>query len=98
MVDAVVDDHLLHLERIDALQASDVEAEFAGVGAALVMGVDATSRAEEVLRRIRVELIDAKPIRTFEDPEAALRCCGDDRSTSPAHRTIAVSRIDQTVR
>ena len=94
MIDAVVNGHLLHIERVEILQAPHVETVLARIKATLVVGVDAARRAEEVLRRVRFELIDAKGVRTFRDSKAADRYCRDHSPTSPAHRTVAMLRID----
>ena len=98
MVHAVVNRYFFDFKGIDPLQTADVEAVLVRVGPPLMMRVDATCRAEEMLRCIRVELIEAKRIIATRDPEAANRSGRDDCATSPAHRTIAMSRINQPVR
>src|SRR5690606_18026243 len=57
MVDAVAGRHLAQVERIDALQAGDVEPVLVGVRAPLVVGVDAAYPAEPVARGHGVELV-----------------------------------------
>ena len=47
----VVDDHLAEIERRDAFEAGDVDAQLVGVRAALVVGVDAADRCRNDARR-----------------------------------------------
>lgn len=57
-MDAIHDRHILELIRIYALQAADVKTELLGIGAPLVMGVDATDGAKKMLGGESVELIE----------------------------------------
>ena len=58
MVHTVIGRNRTKIERIYAFQAANVVAVLVGVGPALMMAVDATVRAEVVLRGLRVELIE----------------------------------------
>ena len=48
---------LRDIERIDSLEASEIEAVLFGIGAALMMGIDAANGAEVVFGCLGVELI-----------------------------------------
>lgn len=63
-----------------------------------MMRIDPTRGAEKMFRRVRVELIDGKRPFALHDSKAIdARSC-DDRASAPAHRTVAVPRINQTGR
>jgi hypothetical protein len=68
VVHTVVDCDLRQFERVDAFETPDIETVLPRIGPPLVMGVDTTRRAKEVLGGLRVELIEAEAVRTFGDP------------------------------
>lgn len=69
---AIVDDHFAEIERRNAFQAGDVDAELIGIRAALVMGIDAADLAEVMLRDLRVEAIGRELVLTLQKLEAVL--------------------------
>ena len=95
MVYAVVDRYFLDVEWIHFLETSDIEAIQARIGSSEMMRVDAASRTEKMLRGIRVELIDGKRLFPFRDSEAIEVCRRDDCAAAPAHRAVAMSRINE---
>src|SRR4249920_2490854 len=84
MVHAVDDGHLGEVERADAVEAGDVDAVLVGVRATLVVGVDAATRAEEVLRGAGVELVGGERVRAGEDLDPADRRRYRDRAAHAA--------------
>ena len=61
MIDTVENRHRLKLERIrNSRETADIDAVLVGVGASLMMGVDAADRTEIVLRRLGIELVQAQ--------------------------------------
>ncbi len=57
MIDPINPRHLAQIARIDAVENGDIDAIFIGIGAALVVGVDAADLAEPMFRRMAAELI-----------------------------------------
>lgn len=95
MVYAVVDRYFLNVERIHSLETSDIEAIQARIGSSEMMRIDAAHGAEKMLRGIRVELIDGKRLFPFRDSKAIEGRRRDDCAAAPAHRTVAMSRINE---
>ncbi len=62
MIDAVINGDLLEIERADALNASDIDTIFVGIGAPLVVGVNAAFGAEIVFRTLRSKLVKAQHV------------------------------------
>ena len=71
MVNAVIGWDVRDGERIDTFQAANVVPVLRGIGAALVMRVDAAVEAEVVLCRVGIELVELQMLRTLEDADAA---------------------------
>jgi hypothetical protein len=67
MIYPVTNRHGVEVERIDALETADVIPVLQGIRTSLVMGVDATDRAEEVLSCERVELVHLQDVVTTND-------------------------------
>lgn len=57
MVDSVIDLDVGNFEGVDSLQATNIETVLFWIGAALMVGVDFTNRAEKVPGYICIELI-----------------------------------------
>ena len=57
MVYPVVDDNAIEIKWATTLKTRDIDAIFFGIGAALVVRIDATYRAEVMFRLFRVELV-----------------------------------------
>lgn len=99
MVHAIQNLYRLQLEWIfNALEAADIKAECIGLGAALVVRVDATDRAEIVLRRPGIELIKTQIFLARNNFKPIERHGGNDGAPSPAHGTSAMARFKQSVR
>jgi hypothetical protein len=56
----IVDGYLRKIERTDPLQACDIDTVLLRIRTALVMGVDATTRAKVMSCGVRVELVKAE--------------------------------------
>ena len=98
MVDAVIRGNPGNGQRIDALKATHVVAVLLWIGAALVVGVDATARTEIVLGRVRIELVERQVFRALDDVDATQRHRGNHRAFAPANRTIAAPWINDAIR
>lgn len=57
MIQTVERRHVCNIKRVDPVEAPDVEAVLLGIGAALMMGIDAANGAEVVFGCLGVELI-----------------------------------------
>ena len=78
-----------------ALQTSRIRAELAWIGTALVEGVNPAFRAEIVLSRAGIELIQRQRIFTFEDFHA-IEIGGN--SDGPAHPAIGAGAAPRRVK
>ena len=61
------------IEGTDPIEASHVHRDLGGIETALVEGMNATARAEMVLRGVRVELIGGNGILSGEEPQRRAR-------------------------
>ncbi len=98
MQHAVVDRCLLYVKRVNILKTSDIETELLWIRASLVVGVDSTGGAEIVFRCVGIELVAAKMVGAFDDSQSADGSRGHDAAASFAHRTVAMSRVDESLR
>jgi hypothetical protein len=92
VVHAVGDGHLREVEWADAVQAGDVDAVLVRIGPALVVGVDAAARAEEVLGRAGVESIARQGVLALKNFDATHLRGDDDRAAHAAVGAIAAER------
>ena len=97
MIYTVIGGYILNIEGIDAFQAADIESVLIGIGPSLVVGIDAAIRAEIVLRRAGIELIEFQVLRAFDDAYAAQRHRSDDSSLAPANGAIASPGIHDAI-
>ena len=67
MMQSIEDRHIGQRERIDALEATHVVAILVGIGAALVVGVDATDRAEIMPCSSGLELVEREVLGAADD-------------------------------
>jgi hypothetical protein len=67
MIDPVHHAYLLEIERADPVEACHVHPKLIGIRAPLVVRVDATVRAEEMLRRACIEPITGQGLLAFND-------------------------------
>ena len=67
MMQSIEDRHIGQRERIDALETTHVVAILARIGAALVVGVDATDRAEMVPCSSGLELVEREGLGSADD-------------------------------
>ena len=65
MINAIVDRHIRDVERVDALQTCNIVAILAGIGPPLMVRIDPTFGTEEVLRGLRVELVELEVLPAF---------------------------------
>lgn len=98
MVHAVVSRDVAEVERIDALQATDVVSVLLRVGAPLVVRIDAAHGTEIVLRRHGVELVELQYLLALHDADAGQRHRGHDGALAAANRAIAAPWILDAVR
>jgi hypothetical protein len=97
MVDPVTDRNLWNVKRIDALQAADIVCVLLGVGAPLMMSVNATDGAKIVLGRVSVELVNPDVFGAFDDVKPTSRHKRHDCAATPTVRAVATPRIDDTI-
>lgn len=97
MVNAIIGRHVLNQKGIDALQAADVVAVLFRVRTALVVGVDAAHRAEEVLRGVGVEFITRERRLTLDNPDTRQRDGRHDCPFATADRAVAAAWIHHTI-
>jgi len=97
MVDAVIGRNVRNGKRIYPLKAANVVAILLGVGAALVMSVDAAIAAEVVFGGVRVELIEPQVLGALNDADAAQWHRGNDGALAPANGTIAAPGVNDAV-
>src|SRR5262249_1786034 len=71
VVDAVVDDNVLEIERAQPRQASNVHAVLVRIRSSLMVGIDTAFRAKEMLCRTRIELVDGQRFGAAENINAA---------------------------
>ena len=85
MVRTVVHRHRLKIERADSFEACDIDTVLLGIRTPLVMGVDATTRAEVMLRGVAVELVEAEQFAALGNIDAVQirRHCNP-----PTHATV----------
>ena len=98
MVDAVIGRHIGYGRGIDALEAANVVSVLPGIGATLVVGVDAADGAEIVLGGAGVELVEPEIRGAFDDADSIKWHGSDDRSLASADGAIASPRLDDAVR
>lgn len=67
MVDSIVDLDIVDFERVNALQATNIEPIFLRIRSALMMRVDSADRAKEMTCYFGVELILAQKLRALYD-------------------------------
>lgn len=98
MIDTVEDRNRSKVKRIDALEASYVVPELLGVAATLMVGVNATDRAEIVLGCHGIELIEAQLIAAAHDSKVGEwnRCHNGASATTDG--AVTAPRIDYAVR
>ena len=89
--------HLAQIRRGDAVQNRDIDAVFIGIGAALVVGVDAACFAKPVFGGVGVELLQRQVISAFQDVDPKKRGRYHNRAASAAERAIAAARGVQAV-
>jgi hypothetical protein len=97
MVHTVIGTDVPQVERIDALQAADVVSILFGVGAPLMMGMNAADGAEIVPRRVRVELVHAEMLGALGDVQSTQWHRRHDRASTPTIRAVAPSRADNPI-
>ena len=85
MVYAVHDRHVFEIERAHLVEASDIDAILVGIRSPLVMFVDTTMRAKEVLRRACVEAVASQDVLSLQNAAPAHLRRHDD---SAAHSAI----------
>jgi hypothetical protein len=88
---------LSEIKWADAFQARRIDAELLGVGATLMVGVDAALRAEVVLRRPGVELVKRQSLGARSDVQILQPRAQYDRTAHPAQRAIAPAGTVQAV-
>lgn len=71
MIHAVVRRYWTKLKWVNALKAADVVSVLLRVGSALMVCIDTAYRAEIVLRRLGIELVQTENVGTFYDANAS---------------------------
>lgn len=101
MVHAVIDGNNLEIEGGNTFEAGSIYTKLVWAGAALVEGVNPAFRAEIVLSRTGIELIQRQRIFTFEDFHAIEIGGNSDCSAHPAigagaapRRVKAIGKFD----
>src|ERR1700704_3127160 len=97
VIDTVIGRHMGNVEGIDALQATYVETVLLRVRTALMVRVDPAVATEIVLRSHGIELIDLQNLPTFDNSYGRQGNGSDYCTLSSADRTVAPSRINDTV-
>src|SRR5207302_367744 len=85
MAGTVVDRHPLKIERTHPLKACDIDTVLPGIRTALMMGVDATARAEVMLCGVGVELVKREQFAAPSNVDA-IQIRG--HRNRPAHATV----------
>ena len=98
MVNAVTHGDFIKIEGADPFEAGNIHAELIRIGPALVVRVDTAPGTEIVLRRHRVELIDAEAIFTGQNIEVTYFCSYCDSATHPAKAAGATACRVETIR
>jgi hypothetical protein len=97
MVDPIVERHIRHEVRINAIEAAEIESVLVRLGTAAVVGLDAAAGTEIVFGRHRVEAIDGEQLLALDDSQAFQWNGAHDRAFSAAHRTSATTGVDDAV-
>lgn len=71
-------------ERIDTVDARDIEPILTGLAPSLVVGIDAADAAEIVLGLLGVPLVERQLVLSFDDSQALDRHACHDCALSPA--------------
>src|SRR3954463_9412012 len=92
MMHAVKHRDLRKIEWADAVQARHIDAELAGIRPPLMMGIDAAARAEVMLGRPGVELIESQRLGAGGNLQIAEFGGHRDSPAHPAKGTVAAPR------
>jgi hypothetical protein len=98
MVGPVTGRNLRDVKRIDAFQAADVVRVLLGIGAPLMMSVNAADRAKVVLGCVSVEFVNPDVFGAFDDVKPTQRHKCHDCASTPTVRAVTTPRIDDTIR
>src|SRR3954468_339872 len=93
LLGTIADGNLTQRVRVHALDASYIESNHAWRAPLVMMRVDATRRAEEVLSSARVPLIRGEFVGASDNREVAYRNAGHDRTFAFAQCAIAAAKI-----
>jgi hypothetical protein len=97
MVDTIHDHNLTEHKRIHTFQTGDVIAVFGGVGATLVVGVDAAGVTEVMLRHVGVELVADQFVFALFYADLSQRGCPHDGTATPTERAITALGVNHTI-
>lgn len=89
--------HAFEVERADAFQAGDIDADLARDRAAAVVGVDPAHRTEMVLGCHGVELVETQHLAATQQRQVFDKRADDDSAAHPAKRAIASARLVEAV-
>ena len=97
MIDAIVYFYGAEIEWVDAFQTAHVVSELVWATSALVVGVYAADRAEVVLCRVRIELVEPQLVMSLHNSQSCQwhRC--HNGALAPADRAIAVPWVDDAI-
>ena len=98
MVDAVKHRHVAEVERINTIQAGNIEPKLGRIGTPLMMGVDATNGTKEMPRRASAECVLGEHVCAVEDLKIVERHRRCDCSTASAHGAVAATRVNKAIR
>ena len=93
----IADRNLTQRVRVHALDTSYIESDHAWWTPLVVMRVDSTGRAEEVLSGARIPLIRGEFVGASDNREVAYRNAGHDRTFAFAQCAIAAPKIRKAV-
>lgn len=89
MLDPIDHGYLGKIKGADAIKAGDVHRRGVGRRTALVVGVNAAKRAEEMLGRAGMETVAGEDIGTLKHPDAPFWHQHDNRAPHPAIGAVA---------
>src|SRR5689334_6171945 len=97
MIDAVAHRHLVEIKRAHACEARKIDTILIGIGAALVMRVDAAARTKIMFGRASVELVKREMFLTRMNFYPLKRRGHHNRATHPAEGAGATPRRREPV-